>query len=120
MRLPVALILIFAAGASQAQAPVEDARERQDTLQRDQLKAGSAYREMRQAEFAAKQAQEDFWQADTAYKAAQKRADELKRHVDAEQKKLDAAKAKEAQARKIYDTAVNSADRDSRATATKK
>lgn len=120
MRLPVTLILLIAAGASHAQAPVEDARQRQDALQRDQLKAGSAYREMRQAEFAAKQAQEDYWQADAAYKAAQKRADELKRQADADQKKLDAAKAKEAQARKIYEAAVDAADRDSRAAGMKK
>ena len=119
MRLSIALILMFAAGAGHAQAPVEDARDRQDTLQRDQLKAGASYRDLRQAEFAAKQAAEDFRQADTAYKAAQKHVDDLKRQADAASKKLDAAKAKEAQARKAYDAAVNTADRDSRGAAKK-
>lgn len=120
MRLPVTLILMIATAASYAQAPVEDGRQRQDALQREQQKAGVAYREMRQAEFAAKQAAEDNRQADAEYRNAQKRADELKHQADAEKKKLDAAKAKEAQARKSYDTAVNAADRDSRATTGKK
>jgi len=110
---------MIAAGAAHAQVPVEDARPPQDLLQRDQLKAGAAYRELRQAEFAAKQAQEDFRQADAAYRAAQKRADELKPQADAEKKKLDVAKAKEEQARKSYEAAVNTVDRDSRG-ATKK
>ncbi len=121
MRIPVILILVIATGVSYAQtqppAPVEEARPRQDTLQRDQLKAGTAYRELRQAEFAARQAQEDFRQADAAHKAAQKHADDLKRAADAEKKKLDEAKAKEAQARKLYDAAVDTTDRDSRGAA---
>jgi predicted nucleic acid-binding Zn-ribbon protein len=96
-----------AAAASYAQAPVEDARQRQDTLQRDQQRAGAAYRALRQAEFETKQAAEDNRRADAEYRNAQKRTDELKGQADAASKKFDAARAREAQARKAYDAAVN-------------
>ena len=57
MRLLILVLLTMANAAGHAQAPVEDARQRQDTLQRDQQKAGAAYREMQQAQFAAKRAE---------------------------------------------------------------
>ena len=107
MRLLILVLLTMANAAGHAQAPVEDARQRQDTLQRDQQKAGAAYREMQQAQFAAKRAEEDFRQADADYKAAQTRADELKRHADTAKKNLDAGQAKAEQARKSYEAAVN-------------
>jgi predicted nucleic acid-binding Zn-ribbon protein len=113
MRLLAILLLTMATTAGYAQAPVDDARQRQDTLQRDQQKAGAAYREMQQAEFAAKRADEDFRQADADYKAAQTRADELKRHADTAKKNLDTGHAKAEQARKSYDAAVDAVERNS-------
>jgi len=103
----------MANAAAYGQAPIEDARQRQDTLQRDQQKAGVAYREMQHAQFAAKQADEDFRQAEADYKAAQARADELKRSADAARKKRDAAQAQAVQARKTYDAAVDAVGRNS-------
>ena len=106
------LLMTLANAAAYAQAPIEDARQRQDTLQRDQQKAGAAYREMQQAQFAAKQAEQDFRQADADYKAAQTRADDLKHNADAAKKNLDAARAKAEQARKAYDAAVDAVGRN--------
>ena len=113
MRLLAILLLTMATTAGYAQAPVDDTRQRRDTLQRDQQKAGAAYREMQQAEFAAKRADEDFRQADADYKAAQTRADELKRHADTAKKNLDTGHAKAEQARKSYDAAVDAVERNS-------
>ena len=112
MRLLILMLLTLANAAAYAQAPVEDARQRQDTLQRDQQKAGAAYREMQQAQFTAKQAEQDLRQADADYKAAQTRADELKRNADAAKKNLDAAHAKVEQTRKNYDAAVDAVGRN--------
>jgi predicted nucleic acid-binding Zn-ribbon protein len=113
MRTLIFVLLTMASAAGYAQAPVEDARQRDDTLQRDQQKAGAAYREMQQAQFAAKRAEEDLLQADADYKGAQTRADELKRHADTAKKNLDSARAKAEQARKSYDAAVNAVGRTS-------
>ena len=119
MRLFLATVLIIAAVSSRAQAPVEDARQRQDAILHGQQTAGVAYRELQQAEFAAKQAEQDYLQADADYKTAQKRADEFKRLADAAKKNLEAAKAKEATARKSYDAAVNAVDQNWRKPAPK-
>jgi hypothetical protein len=119
MRLFTAALLMTAAASGLAQAPVEDRRLRPDAILQGQQKASAAYREMQQAEYAAKQAEHEYRQADADYKAAQKRADELKRPADAAKKKFDAAKAKEATARKSYDAAVNAVDQSSRRPAQK-
>ena len=70
------LILALAATLAQAQAP-------DDALQRGQVKAGAAFREVQKAEFARKQAEDEYRQADASHKAAQKRADELKGQTEA-------------------------------------
>ena len=84
------LILALAATLAQAQAP-------DDALQRGQVKAGAAYRELQNAEFARKQAEDEYRQADASHKAAQT--------------KFDAAKAREAAARKTYEAAVEAVDK---------
>lgn len=119
MRLLLAMLSMTAAVSSFAQAPIEDVRQRQDAILQGQQRAGTAYRELQQAGYAAKQADQDFRQADADYKSAQKRADDLKRQVDAAKKNLDAAKAREAKARKAYDAAVNAVDQSSQRPAQK-
>jgi len=103
--LLIAALLLAVPHLGQAQQPADN------ELQRAQQKAGTAYRDVRQAEFEAQQAELDFKQSETDYKAAQKRADDSKRELDASSKKLDAAKAKLADARKRYDAAVNAVDK---------
>jgi hypothetical protein len=111
MRILMA-IAMFAAMSCFAQAPVDTGRLSGDQLQRDQYKAGAAYREMQRAEQAARDAQAGARQADAAYKDLQKRSEEARRQAEESKKQLEAAKAKEAQARKAYDDAVNAVDRD--------
>ncbi len=111
MRIPLAMLLVFATGCF-AQAPVETGRPSGGNLQRDQIKAGTAYREMHRAEQATRDAEADYRQAEGIHKDTQKRAEEARRDAEAAKKKLEAAKAKEAQARKAYDAAVNAVDRD--------
>ncbi len=119
MRLLFATLAVTAAVSGFAQAPVEDVRQRKDAILDGQQKAGAAYRELQQAGYASRQAEQDFRQADADYKSAQKRADELKRVADAAKKNLDAAKAREAKIRKSYDAALNSVDQNSRSPAPK-
>ena len=111
MRILMTLLLAGAMSCF-AQAPVETGRPSSENLQRDQMKAGNAYREMQNAERAARDAEQDYRQAEAVNKDAQKHAEEARLQADATKKKLDAAKAKEAQARKAYEAAVNSVDRD--------
>lgn len=106
------MVFLMAATPCLAQAPVVTGRTSESQLQRDQFKAGNAYRDMQRAEQATRDAEQDFRQAESVHKDAQKRADEAKQQADAAKKKLDAAKAKEAQLRKAYDAAVNAVDRD--------
>ena len=98
------VIFLFAATLAHAQAP-------DDALQRGQVKAGAAYRELLNAEFARKQAEDEYRQADASHKAAQTRSDELKGQTEAAQTKFDAAKAREAAARKTYEAAVEAVDK---------
>lgn len=89
MRITVMVGAIFLALPVLAQAPVDDTRQRQDTLQRDQQRAGIAYRELQQAQYESKLAEQDLVQADGEYKAAIKRAEESKRRADAAKKAFD-------------------------------
>ena len=111
MRTAVTLVAIGMALSALAQAPAEEARERDGALQRGQQKASAAYRELQQAECETKRAEQDFRQLDADAKALQKRADELKRQADAAKTKLGAAKAKDAQARKSYEAALDAVDK---------
>lgn len=94
-----------------AQAPVEDLRSRDQAIQRGQQNTGTAYRDLRQAQYEAKLAEQDLLNAQEAQTAAQKNADEMKRQLDAAKKALDAAKSREALARKRYEEALGSVDR---------
>jgi exopolyphosphatase/pppGpp-phosphohydrolase len=108
------------AGVAIAQAPVEDLTNREQAIQRGQLKTGVAYRDLQQAQYESKLAEQDFLNSQDAQKAAQKQADDLKRQLDAAKKAFDAAKAKEAQARKNYDEALGAVDRAFQALPAKK
>jgi hypothetical protein len=96
---------------AQAQAPVEDLTSREQAIQRSQQNTGAAFRDLQQAQYESRLAEQDFLNAQEAQIAAQKQADEMKRQLDAAKKALDAAKAKEAQARKRYDEALGGVDK---------
>jgi predicted nucleic acid-binding Zn-ribbon protein len=101
-------LLAFSAAA---QAPVQDTSPREQAIQRSQISAGAAYRELEQAQYEKKLAEQDVLNTQDAFQAAQQRAAELKRQLDAARKVLEAARAKEVQARKRYDAALSSVDR---------
>ena len=107
----ISLVLLLAVPAAGAQAPVEDLTSREQAIQLGQQKAGAAFRELQQAQYEAKLAEQDYLNAEEANRAAQKQAGERKRELEAAKKALDAARAKEARARKTYDEALGGVDK---------
>lgn len=113
MRLLVMIALAAAVPMAAAQKPaaVEEARQERDAaIQRGQYRAGQAYRELQQALYESKLAEQDVINTQDAYQRARQQADELKRQLDAARKALSAAKAREAAARRRYEIAVNAVD----------
>jgi hypothetical protein len=70
-----------------------------------------AYRQLQQAQYETKLAEQDYLNAEDARRLAQKRADELRREAETAKKAFDAVKAKEAAARAAYEKEVNAVDR---------
>jgi predicted nucleic acid-binding Zn-ribbon protein len=103
-------VLLLGVSAAAAQAPAEDARKREEAIQQRQHQAGAAFRELQQAQYEAKLADQDFLNAQDAHAAAQTQVDGRKRQLDDAKKALDAARAKVAQARKRYDEALSGVD----------
>lgn len=81
------------------------------TTQVHQIRATMAYREVQQAAFEAKLAEQDVLNTQSAYDTTRARADALKVELDKAIKARDAAKAKEAAARKRYDEALQAVPR---------
>jgi len=107
--LAILLVCVAPGAMAQAQkpAPVEDVSGREGAVVQSQQRAGIAYRQLRQAQYETKLAEQDYLNAEDARRAAQKRADELRREVETAKKAFDAAKAKEAAARADYEKQVN-------------
>ena len=81
MRIICTGLLLLVALAAAAQAPVQDRAGREQAIQRGQQRAGAAYRDLQQAQYEAKLAEQEF------------------------------LNAQEAQARKAYDEALDGVDR---------
>jgi hypothetical protein len=111
MRILTTLSLLLSASVcyaqAQAPAPVETGRAREAQLQVEQIKASNAYREMQSAAQATREAEQEFSRADAVHKELAKRTADAKLQADAAKKKLDAAKAREQQAAKAYENALN-------------
>lgn len=108
------LLACAATGAvAQAQkpAPVDDLSGREGMVLQSQQRAGMAYRQLQQAQYETRLAEQDYLNAEDARRLAQKQADELRRQAETAKKALDAAKAKEAAARAAYEKEVNTVDR---------
>lgn len=108
------LLACVASGAvaqTQKPAPVEDVSGREGVVLQSQQRAGMAYRQLQQAQYETKLAEQDYLNAEDARRAAQKRADELRREAETAKKAFDVAKAKEAAARVAYEKEVNAVDR---------
>lgn len=92
--------------------PVEErASGAEPTPQAQQMRAGIAFREVQQAAFESKLAEQDVLNTQEAYHTTRARADVLKAELEKAIKARDAAKAKEAAARKRYDEALQAVPR---------
>jgi len=110
-------LIIFSAcvmSAALAQAPksvpVQDLSGQEGALLHGQQRAGFAYRQLEQARYETKLAEQDYLNAEDARRAAQKQADEFRHQAETAKKALNAAQAKEAAARKAYENALNAVD----------
>jgi len=106
--LLIVLLGGLAAAAAVAQPPPE---ERSAAVQQAQIRASSAYRELGEAQFQARLAEQDYVNTQDAYRAAMQRAEDIKRELDKTKKALDAARAREARARKGYEAALDAVDK---------
>jgi hypothetical protein len=111
--LTILLACVASGAMAQAQkpAPVEDVSAREGTVLQNQQRAGIAYRQLQQAQYETRLAEQDYLNAEDARSVAQKRADELRREAETAKKAFDAAKAKEAAARAAYEKEVNAVNR---------
>lgn len=107
----IGLTLLLSVSVAAAQVPVEDRTSREQAIQSSQRANTAAFRELQQAQYEAKLAEQEFLNAQEAQRAAQKQADERRRELDAAKKALDAARAKEARTRKSYDEALSGVDK---------
>lgn len=106
------LVLPTAAAAQQKPAPVQEVTaDREATLQRAQMRAGAAYRDLRETQHQSKLAQQEVWAAEEAAKAPGADAAESKRRLGAAVKARDAAAAKETAARAAYDKTLTEVER---------
>ena len=109
-----ALVALLAVPLAQAQTakPVESpATEANQARLIQQQRATAAFREMQQATFEAKLAEQDVVNTQEALNATQARADLLRKELDKATQARDAAKTKEAAARKRYDEALDAVPR---------
>jgi hypothetical protein len=106
--LPIILLAGLVGATAVAQPPTE---ERSAAVQQAQIRASSAYRELTEAQFQAKLAEQDYVNTQDAYRAAMKRAEDIKRELDKTKKAHDAARAREARARKDYEAALDAVDK---------
>ena len=103
-----AAALMTAACLAGAQAPAIGPGSAEDAVLQKQRQAGTAYRELQQAQYEAKLAEQDVLNAQDA--VAQEQSEERRQRLQTAQKALAAAQAKVAQVRKRYDEAVCGVD----------
>lgn len=114
--LAAAALVVMAAAVpltrAQTAKPVEsDASKADQARLVQQQRVTATYRELQQAAFEAKLAEQDVLNTQDAYNTTRARADALKADLDKFTKTRDAAKAKEAAARKRYDEALSAVPR---------
>jgi len=102
------ILAVAVATAALAQTRVADPSV---AVQQAQYRASAAYGELREAQYQLKLTEQDYVNTQDAYRAAQKSADAIKSELDKTKKALDAAKAREARARKDYDTALDAVEK---------
>lgn len=109
--MPRTLLLVVAAAIATGAFAQPPAGDRSVAVQQAQMRASAAYRELREAQYELKLADQDYINTQDAYRAAQKPAADIKRELDEMKKALDAAKVKEARARKAYESALDDVEK---------
>ena len=102
------LLCVLVTGSVLAQAP---SRNPSEAVQKAQIRASAAYRELTESEYQLKLAEQDYVNTQDAYQAAAKSAEDIKRELDKTKNAFDAAKAREARARKAYEAALDAVER---------
>ena len=108
MRTALLLVLTVAVTAALGQPPVGD---RSGAVQRAQMRASAAYRELGEAQYELKLAEQDYVNTRDAYRAAPPPAEDIKRELDKTKKARDAARRREARARKAYEAALDEVEK---------
>jgi len=108
LKVLLTVLAVMIATAAFSQPPVGD---RSGAVQQAQMRASAAYRELEQAQYELKLAQQDYVNTQDAYRAAAPPAEDLKREVDKMKRALNAAKAREARARKAYEDALDAVEK---------
>ena len=103
-------VIVGALLATSAFAQAPDAAQ-SEAVQRAQIRASAAYRELTQAEYDLKLAEQDYVNTEDAYRAAAQRADDIKRELEKLKQARDAAKVREARARKAYEEALDAVEK---------
>ena len=101
------VLALLAGGSAQARAPVE---ERGSALQQGQYRATVTYRDLDQARYDAKLAEQDVLNARDANAVAQKEAAYRKSELDKAEKALTAARSRLQTAQQRYDEALRAVD----------
>ena len=103
-------VVLCALLATSALAQTPDAKQA-EAVQQAQIRASAAYRELTEAQYNLKLAEQDYVNTDDAHRAAAKTAEDIKRELEKMKIALDAAKAREARARKAYETALDEVEK---------
>jgi hypothetical protein len=105
--LLTALAVVIATAAF-GQPPPGD---RAGAVQQAQIRAGATYRELEQAQYDRKLAEQNYINTQDAYRAALQAAEHIKRELDKTKAALDAARIDEARARKGYEAALDAVEK---------
>ncbi len=109
MRKALLMTLVLAAAtAALGQPPVGD---RSVAVQQAQMRASAAYRELQQAQYELKLAEQDYVNTQDAYRAARPPAEDIKRELAKMKKARDAARRREARARQAYEAALDAVEK---------
>lgn len=109
--MPRLLLIVLLGGLAATVVAQAPSQERSAAVQQAQIRASAAHRELTEAQFEAKLAEQDYVNTQDAYRAAMQTAQDIKLELDKMKKALDAAKAREARARKDYEAALDDVEK---------
>lgn len=103
--------MILAAAIATAAFAQPPAGDRSVAVQQAQMRAGAAYRELGEAQYELKLAEQDYINTQDAYRAVTPERKDIRHELDKTKKALDAARAKEKRAREVYEAALDDVEK---------